>query len=468
MSANPNFHPLLTKPMEITGWWDECLSWHDGCYLNSSLNSPFPAMDFEGPDAEKFLEKYIVNSMDNRPVGKGMHAIFCNDAGKITADGIILKRGEHSYRALCILAIGALAEMETGNFDVTFNDLTGSFVLYQFCGPRTLELMEAVTGQDLHDLKFMYYTEASVDGMPVDILRVGMAGSLGYEIHCRMEDAVKIYKIIMAKGEQFGLRHLGWQAYRNAHTEGGFPQSSLHFWYADYMHQMDAVLPYHKRPQDPGVVYMGVPDASTVDDEAQAAPFGKLLFDGSYSDEPYASMCVNPYEVGWAKMVKFDHDFVGRNALEKIASEPHREVVTLVWNKEDVADVWLSIFDEGEPYKRMDAVADLMPYGEFEYVPAVNSTVPPQVYIEQDHILVGGQKVGFSSNRMFSPYYRKMISMGIVDPEYAEVETEVEVLWGNPGTRQKRIRATVKHFPLIDIDRNEKLDVSDIPSGVGK
>ena len=52
--------------------------------------------------------------------------------------------------------------------------------------------------------------------MPVDILRVGMAGSLGYEIHCRMEDSVAIYRAVMAKGEQFGLRQLGWQSYRNA------------------------------------------------------------------------------------------------------------------------------------------------------------------------------------------------------------------------------------------------------------
>lgn len=468
MPANPNYHPFLTKPMEVTGWWDESLSWHEGVYINSSLNSPFPTMDFEGPDAERFLEKYIVNSMRNRPVGKGMHAIFCTDAGKIASDGIILKRGEHSYRALCVLAIGALAELEKGNFDVTFTDKTGTMVLYQFCGPRSLELMEAVTGQDLHGLKFMCYTETSIDGMPVEILRVGMAGSLGYEIHCRTEDSVAIYQAVFAKGEQFGLRQLGWQSYRNAHTEGGFPQSSVHFWYADYAHLMDATVPYRTRPQDPGAVYAGIPDGSTVTDESQVPLFGKTLFDGSYSDEPFINFCVNPYEVGWAKMVKFDHDFVGRAALERIAAEPYRQVVTLVWSKEDVADVWMSIFDEGEPYKRMDAVADLMPYGEFEYIPQFNVVNPTKVYMELDHIMAGDEKVGFSSNRMFSPYYRKMISMAIVEPQYSQVGTQVEVLWGNPGTRQKRIRATVERFPLIDTDRNEKLDVSSIPSGVGK
>ena len=80
--------------------------------------------------------------------------------------------------------------------------------------------------------------------------------------------------------------------------------------------------------------------------------------------------------------------------------------------------------------------------------------------------MAGKQCVGWSSGRIMSWYYRKMISLASIDPEFAEEGTEVKILWGNPGTRQKLIRARVARFPYMDINRNEKVDVSTIPSGL--
>ena len=45
---------------------------------------------------------------------------------------------------------------------------------------------------------------------------------------------------------------------------------------------------------------------------------------------------MTPYELGYGPFVKFDHDFIGREALEKIAGQPHRKKVTFAWNSEDV------------------------------------------------------------------------------------------------------------------------------------
>ena len=44
-----------------------------------------------------------------------------------------------------------------------------------------------------------------------------------------------------------------------------------------------------------------------------------------------------------------------------------------------------------------------------------------------------------------------------------ENQLRESVLWGNPGTRQKEIRAVVSRFPYLDVDRNEEVDVSTIP-----
>ena len=74
-----------------------------------------------------------------------------------------------------------------------------------------------------------------------------------------------------------------------------------------------------------------------------------------------------------------------------------------------------------------------------------------------------GQEIGISSGRTQSYYYRTMLSLCSIDVEYSEIGTEVVILWGDPGTNQKEIRATVARLPYNDLARNESIDVNSIP-----
>ena len=99
-------------------------------------------------------------------------------------------------------------------------------------------------------------------------------------------------------------------------------------------------------------------------------------------------------------------------------------------------------------------------------MPKADLEVPGKLYILQDRVLYGDKEIGISSGRVYSPHFRRMISLCTIDKEYAEVGTAVNIVWGNPGQRQKIIRARVAPFPYVRDNRNEKLDVSSIPSGV--
>jgi len=64
---------------------------------------------------------------------------------------------------------------------------------------------------------------------------------------------------------------------------------------------------------------------------------------------------VTPYEIGYGPFVKFDYEFIGSEALEKIKDKPHRRKVTFAWNGEDVTKVFASMFTGGgESYKYID------------------------------------------------------------------------------------------------------------------
>lgn len=409
------------QPFEFSGWRDEMESWHDNVYLHAGLN---PTYEFKvsGPDALRFLSENFVNTFKNFPVGKGKHGIMVNSHGLITAHGMLLHTAEDEYRGYYMHNRPAIA-LAAGDYDAIGEDLTGQHFNYQLGGPRSLEVVEVATGSDLHDLPFIHFVDAEIAGFPVRILRIGMAGSLAYEVHGKTENALPIYSALLAAGEPFGIRRLGRHAYWNAHTENGFPQYSIHFPAAD------------ADPVD------GVP-APPLELDSYYRFTGSLGTDKS-------QRLVNPVEMGWGGMINFDHEFVGKAALQEIKANPARKLVTLEWNTEDILDIYRSGLTPGSvPYAPMDGPEDFSFWNGPEYL--------------ADKVLLDGKTVGMSTGRIQSAHYRRMLSLGTVATSIPQ-GTEVIVLWGDPDTRQKEIRAIVSRYPYLNENRNETVDVAKIP-----
>jgi vanillate/3-O-methylgallate O-demethylase len=136
--------------------------------------------------------------------------------------------------------------------------------------------------------------------------------------------------------------------------------------------------------------------------------------------------------------VKFDHDFIGREALEKMADGPHRRKVTFEWNPEDVISAFATMFDEGPNVKYMDW--PLSNYASSSY----------------DMIMNGSRMVGLSMFGGYSYNERRMLSLGTVDPDVQEGDV-LTLIWGEPDggsgkttvepSRQMEIRVKVSPVP---------------------
>ena len=165
---------------------------------------------------------------------------------------------------------------------------------------------------------------------------------------------------------------------------------------------------------------------------------------GSLNSNNVEDYYLTPYELGYGPFVKFDHEFIGREALEKAAGKPHRKKVTFAWNGADVTKVLSSMFEPGEKYKYIDL--PLSNYASASY----------------DKVMKGGKAVGIS---MFSGYTANesaMLSVGVVDPDI-EIGTELALVWGEEGGgtrkttverhRQTEIRAIVSSAPYSSVAR---------------
>jgi len=165
---------------------------------------------------------------------------------------------------------------------------------------------------------------------------------------------------------------------------------------------------------------------------------------GSFESDNVEDYYMSPYDLGYGPFVKFDHDFIGREALEKMQARPQRKKVTFAWDSEDVIRVFASLFEHGDIYKHIDL--PLCNYASASY----------------DKVVSGGRTVGFSMFSGFSYNERSMLSLGIVNPDI-EVGTEVKIVWGEPGGgtqkttverhRQLEIRATVSPVPYSKVVR---------------
>ena len=402
--------PLL--PFAYDKWEREELSWYDTCFIHAGLN-PFMFFEIKGKDFLKLLEEVSISTFNNFPVGKARHTVLCNEEGKLVLDGIVMRRSEDEFISSCIPDPSFLNHMTGDKYNFTSESARCRRFFYQMCGPRSLEIVEAAARQDLHDLKFMYMMDAKIAGKDVFVLRTGMAGTLGYEIHGQFEDAMAVYGALLEAGEAYGITELGRLGYVNCHAEGSIPQVAEHF-----------TTPFDETPvisgslpRDSGLIYR------------------------------------SPIDLGWEKLISFNHEFVGKEALKAELEGHHNAMVHLIWNKEDVLKVMAAAFEAGADCDTMDIVCD------YDYVRNNGG-------IHIDAVYDGDRMIGASSGRMLSAKTREMLSICTIDQDYAEEGKSVEVLWGDPGTKQMRIEARVMLFPYIKEGRNESFDVEKIPRPV--
>jgi len=408
----PGYHPGWGRG-EYSSWQDEQLSWKKNCYVGDW--SFLWDVVFEGPDALKLFSDTGINSLENFAVGQAKHLVQCSSRGKVIADGVLMRTGENSFRTQSTTAMWSAFWAEKHGYDLSWR-LEDTFQ-FQVSGPTALATSNAATGTDLSTIRFMRFGEVEIAGRPVRALRQGMAGEIGFEFHGAMADAGAVLKAILAAGAPHGIRRLGSRTAMINHLEAAFPTGLWHYLVDMFAPETEGYADFIAKNFDT----WGVGPAMR----------------GSFESDDLVDYLLSPYELGWGKSVKFDHAFLGREALEAEAAGPRRSRVTLELHDEDVVEVYRSLFQEGEPLAFME-----IPH-------------PVRWTYWADAVFLGNKRVGIAAAPGYSLHFRHMLALAFVESEAAVPGTEVELLWGEPGSRQKRLRAVVAPAPYKTDRRRE-------------
>ncbi len=424
----------IMMPWQYNGWQPETLAWKKSAYFSANLSGTMPDQTIKGPDAERLMSENFVNgfSLEKFPVGKGKHIVGVSPKGNVISHGLGLRTAEDEFHVYSLVPfVMMLTNNGKYNVEPQVYDHTKDFV-YQIAGPRSLEIVENVIEEDIHDMKFMEFRYADVDGARVRVIRMGMGGTISYEIHGAAADVEKVYSKIVKVGAAYEMERMGTLAYMCNHTENGFPQYGTHF--------IRAVQEYPEMYR-----FMGFTDET----KAGVDPYE---LHGSLNDMGVSAYYANPIELGWSNIINWKHDFVGKEALFQIKNDPNkRSICTLVWNSEDIVNIIRAMYD-----KKDMSMPDIMYYPQNYYF-AADGNLSDKVF-DKD-----GKLIGRSAGIVYTQYYKDTISLGIIDMNKNVQGDEVTILWGSNGTRQIPIRARIERYPYLDLTPNREYDMESIP-----
>jgi vanillate/3-O-methylgallate O-demethylase len=416
-------------PSEFHNWRDEQRAWRETAVLFDQSHH-MAEFTVKGPDALKLISYTTINSFNNFSINKAKQMVPISYDGYVIGDGILfyLDKDELLFVGRAPSVNWLQFHAETGGFKVdTIRDdrspshPRGNAVVrrhyrYQVQGPNAKKVLDKLNGGPIPDVKFFTMDAITIKGQKVRALRHGMAGAPGLEIWGPYEERERIRDAILEAGEEFGLVPVGSRAYASNTLESGWIPSPLPAVYSGA-----SMKKY--REWLPASGYEGTGSIS-----------------GSFVSDKIEDYYVTPYELGYGPFVKFDHDFIGREALEKMVKEkrPQRKKVTFEWNGEDMAKIYASLFKPGEQhYKFFDL--PIANYGSSSF----------------DKVTMGGKVVGYSMFGGYSYNERAGLSLGVVD-ENINVGDVLTLTWGeeNGGTskttveRHKQLDVRVKIAPV--------------------
>lgn len=417
---------------EYTNWIEEQEAWTTSAVMFDQSHHMSDAY-FRGPDVKRLFSDSAINSFAKFGKGKGKQFVGCNEEGFVIGDAILFGLADDEYAlvgtppALNWMAFRAA----TGDYDVEveidpatpFNPNQRKLFRFQVQGPNALNVVEKAHGGPLPEIKFFNIGEFEIAGCTVSALNHTMVGHpglehTGLEMTGPFEHGVKVWAALAEAGVEFDLRLGGGRAYPTTALETGWIPLTTSAIYTS-----DSTKAY--REWLPGEGFEG-----------------NLGIAGSFVSDNIEDYYATPWDLGLGRLIKFDHDFVGRAALEAMAGAPHQEKVWLRWNDEDVTRVMASsLFGGADRAKYMNVpMAD---FGAAQY----------------DSVISDGQLVGYSTYPAYTANIGGFASLGRIAEGDAVDGAEVTIVWGEPdgGTGkpmverhvQTQVRATISKQPLV-------------------
>lgn len=168
-------------------------------------------VEIDGPDGFKLTQLMTPRDLSKCQVGQAKYVLICAKDGGILNDPVLTRMSENKFwlaLASSDVLFYAKGLADAYGLDATVTEADVSPMQIQ--GPKSKDLMVDLFGDQILDIKYYFFTETDLDGIPVVITRTGWTSEVGYEIYLTdHKRGVELYEKIMKAGEKHGLRPTG-------------------------------------------------------------------------------------------------------------------------------------------------------------------------------------------------------------------------------------------------------------------
>ncbi len=160
-----------------------------------------------GEGALGFLQQVTVNDVSKLETGQAQYSAMCKEDGGIVDDLIVYR-----YPDKYMLVVNA-SNMEKDFAWLTahcpsnakLENVSEQIALLAIQGPKALDLVQSMTKTAVAAIRFYWFAQGEIAGVPVTISRTGYTGERGYELYFDARNAPAVWNEVMRKGETFGL-----------------------------------------------------------------------------------------------------------------------------------------------------------------------------------------------------------------------------------------------------------------------
>ncbi len=173
-----------------------------------------------GKDTLSFIQKLVPQDLSKIEEGKALYSMLVNDEGGIIDDLIVyrLLERENSYKFLLIVNASRIEDdfarllSNKNGYDVTIENKSNEFSMIAVQGPASAEIIDSVGLSKDNQPKKYAIKQANIANIGVLIARTGYTGEDGFEFIVKNEEAVKLWRELLDKGHDFGLKPVGYGA----------------------------------------------------------------------------------------------------------------------------------------------------------------------------------------------------------------------------------------------------------------
>jgi len=190
--------------------------------------STFAKFEIRGKGALKFLQAIAANQMD-RLVGTVTYTTLLTHSAGIRCDVTIIRTDPDRFLLITGGSTGSydfswIKAQSNMRSDLEVNDISDELCCIGLWGPRSREILAAITTDDVTNEAFPYLAarELTVNHVKLLAVRISYVGELGWELYCPADDGARLWDIVWEAGQEHGAVAVGTTAQDSLRLEKGY------------------------------------------------------------------------------------------------------------------------------------------------------------------------------------------------------------------------------------------------------